>query len=225
MIRYLTLVIVCIFLGVFIFIKVHGIKFFQSELKNTSSLTNSSRVFSLTVSVTPFVKQVISFTPPFDLVKGRVTKKPFGIYVSPQNSPVFPEKFTGFHAGVDFETFSNEQNAQIKVKAICGGKLVLKEWVSGYGGVAIQSCKLNDSPVTVLYGHLNLLSVSGRVGDFLKQGNVIGELGKGYSSQTDQERKHLHLSIHKGNEIDLKGYVSSKDALSSWINPCEYVCR
>lgn len=33
----------------------------------------------------------------------RITKKPFGIFITPQNSPVQPERFSGFHTGTDFE--------------------------------------------------------------------------------------------------------------------------
>ncbi|MGE5392302.1 MAG: hypothetical protein ACM3NH_00970 [Candidatus Saccharibacteria bacterium] len=32
----------------------------------------------------------------------RVTKKPFGIFVSPGHSPVDPERFRGYHTGTDF---------------------------------------------------------------------------------------------------------------------------
>ncbi|HZZ99469.1 MAG TPA: hypothetical protein VFK07_02035, partial [Candidatus Paceibacterota bacterium] len=49
-------------------------------------------------------------------------------------------------------------------------------------------------------------------------GDFIGNLGKGYSSQTDGERKHLHLGIHKGSAVDITGYVSSDDLLSNWLD-------
>ena len=43
-------------------------------------------------------------------------------------------------------------------------------------------------------------------------------LGQGYSAETSDERKHLHLGIHKGSGIELKGYVSNKDQLTEWID-------
>ncbi|NTU99252.1 hypothetical protein HGA64_04600 [Candidatus Falkowbacteria bacterium] len=46
------------------------------------------------------------FVPPISDALSRVTKKPFGIKVSPKNSSVSPERFTGYHTGVDFETTS-----------------------------------------------------------------------------------------------------------------------
>ena len=33
----------------------------------------------------------------------RITKKPFGIFITTQNSPVQPERFSGYHTGVDVE--------------------------------------------------------------------------------------------------------------------------
>ncbi len=37
--------------------------------------------------------------------------------------------------------------------------------------------------------------------------------------ETDGERKHLHLGIHKGTVVDLRGYVDSELDLKNWINP------
>jgi hypothetical protein len=52
--------------------------------------------------VTPDATSVVAqpagpFVAPLDRASGRVTKKPFGIFVTPQNSPVQPERFRGFH--------------------------------------------------------------------------------------------------------------------------------
>ena len=164
------------------------------------------------------------FAAPLDRASERVTKKPFGIYITPKTSPVQPERFTGYHTGADFETFPEEANVDVAVHAVCQGKLLLKEYASGYGGVAVEACQLNGSPITVVYGHLNLASIAGRAGDILNVGDVLGDLGKGYSVQTDGERKHLHLGFHRGSAINILGYVQTKSALSGWIDPCQYVC-
>ncbi|MBU6447654.1 peptidoglycan DD-metalloendopeptidase family protein [Patescibacteria group bacterium] len=148
----------------------------------------------------------------------RVTKKPFGIYVTPKNSPVQPEKFTGYHTGTDFETFASEQDSDVPINAICAGSLKMKKWATGYGGVAVQACKINGQDVTVIYGHLNIDTVSANVGDELSQGQHLAMLGKGYSTQTDGERKHLHLGIHKGTAVNILGYVQNKANLSGWID-------
>jgi hypothetical protein len=43
-------------------------------------------------------------------------------------------------------------------------------------------------------------------------------LGKGFSSETDNARKHLHLGIHKGKGINYRGYVNTQAELESWID-------
>jgi len=153
----------------------------------------------------------------------RITKKTFGLKISPQNSPISPERFTGYHTGVDFETLDSEQNIDVPVYAICSGPLVLKKWASGYGGVAVQKCQLAGEDVTVVYGHLKLASLTAEVNQVLAAGDQLGILGKGYSTETDNERRHLHLSIHKGVVINIKGYVPTKNQLESWLDVTPYL--
>jgi murein DD-endopeptidase MepM/ murein hydrolase activator NlpD len=155
---------------------------------------------------------------PIDNALTRVTKKPFGIKVSPTNSPVSPEKFSGYHTGVDFETLQSEQDSDVQIYAVCAGQLALKKYATGYGGVAVQRCKINNSDVTIIYGHLKLASISAKTGQNLNSGELIGILGKGYSTETDGERKHLHLGIHKGTAINILGYVQIKSQLDGWID-------
>lgn len=164
------------------------------------------------------------FHSPLSQAAERVTKKPFGIYVTPKNSPVQPERFQGYHAGTDFEIFPKEKDAIVPVQVVCDGKLIMKRNASGYGGIAIESCELDKEPITVIYGHLNLSSIGAKTGDDLKAGDILGNLGAAYSVQTDGERKHLHLGFHKGSMINILGYVSSQSQLSDLLNPCDYVC-
>lgn len=166
-----------------------------------------------------------SFISPLPRSRDRITKKSFGLYVSPKNSPVTPEKFQGYHTGVDFEVFENEQETPISVTAVCSGESLQKGFISGYGGVAIQSCDLKGEPITVLYGHLKVDSLTKNPGDQVTLGDSLGVLGKGYSSETDGERKHLHLGFHWGTEINFRGYVTSPEELKNWIDPCQYVCQ
>jgi murein DD-endopeptidase MepM/ murein hydrolase activator NlpD len=165
------------------------------------------------------------FQPPLDRAAERVTKKPFGIYITPKTSPVQPEKFQGFHTGTDFEVFPEELNIDVPVRAICTGKIAVKRIASGYGGVLVQTCTLNNQPITTIYGHLRLASITKKAGDSLNAGDEIGFLGKAYSPETDGERKHLHLGIHKGSSISILGYISSQSQLSRWIHPCRLDCR
>lgn len=162
-------------------------------------------------------------TAPISNALSRVTKKPFGIYITPKTSPVQPEKFMGYHTGVDFETTADEANIDVPIFAACDGKLLMKKYATGYGGVAVQSCVLNNNPVTIIYGHLRLLSITPNVGDDLKAGQQIGVLGTGYSSETDGERKHLHFGIHKGTSVNILGYVQKQSDLSGWLDAEKYL--
>lgn len=187
---------------------------------------------TITVTATPITPSPTAtsaspagFVAPLDRASERVTQKPFGIYITPANSPVQPEKFTGYHTGTDFEIFPEELNAAVSVRAICDGTLKLKETASGYGGVAVESCMLNEEAVTVIYGHLNLASVTPNTGDSLAAGETFAVLGADKSTETDGERKHLHLGIHRGSATNIKGYVASQGELSGWADPCEQVCQ
>lgn len=155
---------------------------------------------------------------PISRANERVTKKPFGLKVSPADSPVSPEKFAGYHTATDFETFDNEQNVDVDIFAICTGPLKLKRFATGYGGVIVQECVINDEDVTVVYGHLKLSSIKAEINDLLSMGEKIGVLGDGFSDETDGERKHLHLGIHKGKEINILGYVQSESELEEWVD-------
>lgn len=159
-----------------------------------------------------------SLVQPIDKSELRVTKKPFGIYVSPTNSPVSPEKFTGYHNAVDYEILPGEENEDVPTYAVCGGKINQKRTTTGYGGLLVQNCILENQVVTVIYGHVKLSNITKNPGDYLIPGEKIGLLGNGFSSETDNERKHLHLGIHKGSEIDIRGYVQNQAELNNWID-------
>ena len=154
---------------------------------------------------------------PIDNALSRITKKPFGIEITPQNSPIQPEKFSGFHTGADFEIFDNELNTDVKVKAICDGDIIQKTTVSGYGGVIIQKCQYRDEPVLILYGHIDPATFTKKTQ--IKKGDKIASLSPDNSPGSGYERKHLHLGIIKGNKIDYRGYVQYENELSNWIDP------
>lgn len=178
--------------------------------KNNSSATNLNENVPATS-----IPEVVA---PISRAKERVTKKPFGIYITPKTSPVQPEKFTGYHSGTDFETFPDEQTADVQINVICEGELASKRSASGYGGVATQYCTIDGKKVTVIYGHMRLSSITPKIGDALKAGDHLGVLGTGFSSETDGERKHLHLGIEIGQGTDIRGYVQQKSQLSSFLD-------
>ena len=153
----------------------------------------------------------------------RVTKKDFGTYVRPGDSPVDPEVFTGFHTALDIETYDFEQDIDIEVRALCEGSIVLNKWAQGYGGVVAQICQFDGKNYTVVYGHLNPDTTKYKEGERVKKDDLIGVLGDAYSYDTDNERKHLHLGIHKGLDLDIRGYVQNESELDGWINPREII--
>lgn len=173
----------------------------------------------------PEVTNTNDFQPPLNRAGERITKKEFGIFITPQNSPIQPERFQGYHTGVDFEIFLEELDKEVSVRAVCSGELKLKKYVNGYGGVAIQECELNKELITVIYGHLKLSSITVSTGKNISTGDIIGILGANQSSETDSERKHLHLGFHKGTTITILGYVNSQTELLNWIDPCLYICH
>lgn len=207
--QFITIVIIFIFIALFFW--------FSARNSIAPSLPKMNEFVSPAPSASTIIK-VSEVVAPISNARERITKKPFGIYISPKDSPVSPERFMGYHTGVDFETFLEEQNIDVPIFAACGGKLIYKNWVSGYGGTIVQSCVLSGKKVTVLYGHLNLSSIKSSVNSELSAGQKIGILGNGYSTQTNGERKHLHLAVHNGEAIDLYGYVQNKNELDSWID-------
>jgi len=146
----------------------------------------------------------------------RVTKKPFGIYITLKTSPVQPERFTGYHTGADAEY--EDVATDVPVYAFANGKIMLSQIASGYGGVFMMSFELNGSQHTALYGHIRPSSLP-KIGRVVSKGEQIALLGTGYSSETDKERKHLHFAVLADSRLDLKGYVQTKSQLSGWVDP------
>jgi len=209
--------------GIFLLSTVTGCT--QKTLQNEASPLPASDTNQVQSSqpITPSPTGLL--TAPISHALERVTKKSLGTKVSPQNSPVTPEKFSGYHTGVDFETFPDEQNIDVPIYVVCTGPLLRKEVVSGYGGIAVQQCTLENQTVTVLYGHLKLTSITVQGGKILNAGEQLGILGKGYSSETSGERKHLHLGIHKGPSINIRGYVNNPSELDAWLDVTKYLSR
>jgi murein DD-endopeptidase MepM/ murein hydrolase activator NlpD len=204
---------------IFLAVAIAALVLFIVRYSNKTSIQSQQiKKQSLMQTITPPITKP-DILPPIDNFESRITKKPFGIKVSPGNSPVSPERFSGYHTGTDFETTADEQNTDVSIFAICDGNLILKKQASGYGGVVVQTCKIHNEDMTIIYGHLKLSSINTQTNQFLKAGDKIGILGKGYSSETDGERKHLHLAIHKGKGINLLGYVQNQNDLNNWIDP------
>jgi len=214
---FFSALIIIIAAGIFLFFinkKINSapVSVAKNIIATNTPVTASSSVENISAAPKKLIAEPISNA------LARITKKPFGIYVRPGHSPVSPERFTGYHTGVDFETYASETDAVVPVYAICTGTLAIKEMARGYGGMAAERCKISGQDVTVVYGHIKLASVATKVGERLTAGEQLAILGKGYSTETDGERKHLHLGIHKGAVINTGGYVSTAAELSGWID-------
>jgi len=160
--------------------------------------------------------QTLAF--PINDFKSRITKKSFGTYVEPGNSPVSLERFRGYHTAVDVEY--EDVETEVPVVAITDGMVEYRNYVSGYGGVIIIRHQIANQEILTLYGHLKLETIINE--REVKKGQQIGILGQGYTKETDQERKHLHFGMIKGNKLNLRGYVQTKAELDGWYNPLDF---
>jgi murein DD-endopeptidase MepM/ murein hydrolase activator NlpD len=167
-------------------------------------------------SVAPITTPENNLVPPIQEFRERITRKPFGIYITPENSPVQPERFAGYHTGVDVEF--TDTNEDIPVFAISTGTVLTTQVVSGYGGVTVLRIEHNNEKIIIIYGHLDPARLPAK-GETVMTGEVIGYLGAGNTPQTDYERKHLHFGMHKNDSIDLRGYVATPEELTAWHDP------
>ncbi len=188
----------------------------------SKGMTNEA--FDQFIASVQFYNDSSSFVDAIDRAKERANKKPFGVYITPQNSPIENEKFTGYHTGTDFEIFEDEFTKNVPIYAICGGTVKHAGPIEGYGGVVVQECSLDGEPITVLYGHISPGGTA-RVGQYLAPGDPVAELAADHSVEAGSERKHLHLGIHKGTDIEFRGYAASEDQLDMFIDPCSIICK
>lgn len=186
----------------------------QTSLNNVAKEEKAEdKTSEITTSVE---EKEIEIILPIKEFKERITKKPFGIFITPENSPVQPERFSGFHTGVDVEY--DDINSDVPVFAVEDGVVEFSNWVSGYGGVMAIRYLIDGKRYLAIYGHLNPDKLIAK-DESVSKGEQISILGKEYSRETDGERKHLHFGLYTGNDVNLKGYVATKDQLSAWVDP------
>jgi len=212
--RYLILIAIVIFI---ITVTLFRWSYFKNKTKTPILSSPSNQASNNTTTPTKTnVNNLNSLAFPIAEFSTRITKKPFGIYITPENSPVSPERFSGYHTGVDVEY--EDVTADVPVYAIADGTVVESRFVSGYGGTFIIEAEYDGIPHTFLYGHIRPSSLPS-VGKIVKKGEQLAVLGTGKSYETDGERKHLHFAVTANNQIDLRGYVQNKTDLDLWLNP------
>lgn len=175
-----------------------------------------------TTAIAEITEEDVSFAYPINDFHERMTKKKFGDYITPENSPVNNDRFTGFHNGVDVEYQDTEED--VPVYAIYDGNIIFSGWVSGYGGVIVIRHEIEGLRIYSLYGHLSPISLPSQQGHIdhylpVKKGQTIGILGQGYTYETDYTRKHLHFSIRTDDKFDIRGYVNDEEDLNQWVDP------
>lgn len=159
--------------------------------------------------------------PPLDDALNRPTPLSFGLRVTPDpaENPIDPpERFEGYHTALDYEISEGELEEDVPVYAICRGNVVYSGFAEGYGGLLVHRCRIDGQDVTVLYGHLALEGLPSE-GVTVKQGERIGILAPADSYASGGTRKHLHLGIHKGRELDVRGYVQTEEELREFVDP------
>jgi murein DD-endopeptidase MepM/ murein hydrolase activator NlpD len=213
----IAILLIIAFCAVFIYHFQHKsnpiLKQAQTTLPISKPITNN-KITNNQIKPNPY-----GLADPIADFKPRITKKPFGIYVTPTNSPIQPERFTGYHTGTDVEYQDVTQD--VPVFAVANGTVTLARTASGYGGVMIINVKIAGIDRSVLYGHIRPSSLP-KVGQTVTKGEQIGLLGTGYSAETDGERRHLHFAILSNNRLDLLGYEQTKSALSGWVDPLTF---
>ncbi len=166
----------------------------------------------VTPTVTAKPPQTTAIVLPVDQYGQRKTLKVFGEYIQ--------DRFTGYHVADDIE-FTDTDDV-VPVKAMAEGQVEVVQFISGYGGFIRIKHTIDDQTIHSLYGHISLPSAVVKVGDQVKAGQFLANLGQGFSTETDGERKHLHFGLYAGTDTRLNGYETSAAAVSKWINPQDF---
>ncbi len=169
---------------------------------------------SSVVAETQTVRVIQEFVSPIAEYKQRNTKKRFGDYIQ--------DRFTGYHVGDDIE-YTDAPNQDIPIYSIADGVIDYKGWVSGYGGLLRVRYQLESKTIHALYGHIALESSSLQVGESVRAGQFLANLGKGESDETDGERKHLHFGLYEGTAKRINGYEQTQSTVANWINPRQFL--
>ena len=186
-------------------------------------MTYAPRFFLLILGLSAFLSGCLiqSAPAPIPNARNRPVALAFGMHVTAdgKDNPIDPpERFEGYHAGRDYEVLASELDTEVPISAICSGSVLYSGYAEGYGGVLTQRCDIGGEPVTVIYGHLDSDGLSAE-GTILAAGDRLGKLASAYSFWSGDNRKHLHLGIHKGEVPNMLGYVEEPMELEGFIDP------
>ncbi|TSC58080.1 MAG: Uncharacterized protein Greene041662_817 [Candidatus Peregrinibacteria bacterium Greene0416_62] len=192
-------------------------------------MTYAPRLFLIILGLSVFLSGcLIEKAPaPISSARSRPVALGFGMHVTAnaKDNPIDPpERFDGYHSGLDYEVTASELDQEIPISAICSGSVLYSGFAEGYGGVLTQRCVINKESVTVIYGHLDPDGLAPE-GNVLAAGDRLGKLAAARSFWSDQNRKHLHLGIHRGEDSDMRGYVQAPMELEEFIDPAVVLSR
>jgi murein DD-endopeptidase MepM/ murein hydrolase activator NlpD len=166
----------------------------------------------------PREPNVFGLVEPVDEFHERILLRPFGLFTTPETSPIPNDRFTGWHTAADVE-FTDVVD-EVPVYAIANGVVIVSRRASGYGGVTVVRHETAQGPLLTLYGHLDPASMHAE-GTAVTQGQTLGQLGD-TPEENGFTRKHLHFGIIRGETVDLLGYVQHQGDLARWYNPIEF---
>jgi murein DD-endopeptidase MepM/ murein hydrolase activator NlpD len=112
--------------------------------------------------------------------------------------------------------------AGLPVHAIMDGRVVHIQHEESWGClVCVESVLENGVRVCSYYGHLSS-NLDARLGQIVRMGDKIGEIGPAFTFQNGGYRSHLHLGIEKASIEDalIAGYHDNRDR---WYDPVLFI--
>lgn len=132
--------------------------------------------------------------------QGRVTS-PFGMRTHPVT-----HKPTTMHWGVDYG-----KDAGTRIVAAASGKVTYAKSTNGYGNTVMIVHTIGGKTYETVYAHLASIGV--KVGQSIKQGDVIGVMGTTGTSTG----VHLHFEVHVGRWNNR--FTNAKDPMHYVVDP------
>ncbi|MDD4996320.1 MAG: M23 family metallopeptidase [Patescibacteria group bacterium] len=138
---------------------------------------------------------------------------------------------TNLHLGIDYVVESGLEVFAVQDGKIAGMEIIRKNeqelfeksgqklyrGEGGYGNMILIQHKLAGKIFYSLYGHLAAPRETPIIGDLIKKGEIIGQVGKSFSLENGGWPAHLHFNILK-EQGAVAGYGSEED-LKKIIDP------
>jgi hypothetical protein len=135
----------------------------------------------------------------------------------------YRDRYDQYHAGEDWQLLRGQANLGVPVYAIGHGEVTYAQpygWGLDAGVVIIRHTFADGRTVLSFYGHMAPESVTLRVGDCVRRGEKIAEIGQ------PKTPPHLHFEIrtHMPDEPG-PGYWPADPTTAGWLAPSAFVWR